>query len=65
MSGVAGKAYADDDFVTVKECLPILRIGRDQMYAILRSGKGPKHRRFGRRYRIRYKNLIEWATKEK
>jgi excisionase family DNA binding protein len=57
--------YTDDDFITVKDCYTILRIGRRQMYDMLRDGNGPVHRRFGRRYRIRYKNFMTWASKPK
>ncbi len=52
---------ADDDFVTVEECYKQLRIGRRQMYELLRDGKGPINRKIGQRYRIRYKNFIAWA----
>lgn len=54
---------ADDDFITVEECYRQLRIGRRQMYELLKSGDGPPHRKFGQRYRIRYKNFMLWATK--
>lgn len=54
---------ADDDFITVEECYKQLRIGRRQMYDMLKNGLGPVHRKFGQRYRIRYKNFIAWASK--
>lgn len=55
-------ARNDDDFITVEECYKQLRIGRRQMYELLKSGRGPRHRKFGQRYKIMYKNFIKWAT---
>jgi excisionase family DNA binding protein len=60
---MASKTYAEDDFITVRDCYTLLRIGRRQMYRLLQEGNGPRHRRFGNRYRIRYKAFIEWASK--
>jgi len=57
------RQHSEDDFLTVKDCYTLLRIGRRLMYRMLKDGRGPKHRRIGRRYRIRYKNFIDWASK--
>jgi excisionase family DNA binding protein len=32
------------------------------IYEKLKSGKGPRHKKFGNRYRIRRSELIKWAT---
>jgi predicted DNA-binding transcriptional regulator AlpA len=53
---------AEDDFVDVRFCYERLKIGRRQMYEMLREGRGPPHRKFGNRYRILYKNFLKWAT---
>jgi excisionase family DNA binding protein len=56
-------AKQTDEFLSVSECARILKMSTRYVYDLLRSGKGPQHRRFGGRYRIRYKAFIEWASK--
>lgn len=59
---MAEKTFADDDFMTVRDCYTALRIGRRQMYELLQNGDGPRHRKISGRYRILYRNFIKWAS---
>jgi excisionase family DNA binding protein len=51
-----------DIFLDVQDCARILRMSAKFIYEKLKSGEGPRYKKFGNRYRIRRSELIKWAT---
>jgi excisionase family DNA binding protein len=56
---------AADKFMNVTECARMLKLSSRYFYDLLRNGEGPRFKRFGNRIRIRYSDLMKWATPAK
>ena len=59
---VSDTAPEVDKFLDVQDCARILRMSARFIYEKLRAGQGPRHKRFGNRYRIRHSELMKWAS---
>lgn len=49
---------------TVKEAASFLKMSDRWLWKYIRNKIGPDHRRYGRKVRIPYEALLEWASKD-
>lgn len=55
-------ANTDEVVLTVKQAIPLAKIGRNSFYAILGTRKGPPVKRVGNRFLIPKAAFIRWLT---